>query len=127
MTPEDAKRLKGDPDGLLSYEYLANHIEECDDADLSVVVDNLIRVDINGQFAASAARYLNAIDPVRFADRIATLAAATIDKDREHRYLPDLLSGLYGADCHERAAELSKTDDNFRRIYKRLYPNPDSL
>lgn len=127
MTSEEAKRLKSDPDGLLSYEYLANHIEECEDADLRAVVDNLVQVDLNGQFTASAARYLNAIDSVRFAEHISNLAAATIDKDREHRYLPDLLSGLYGTDCHDRAEELSKTDNNFRRIYKRLYPNPDSL
>lgn len=127
MTSEDAKRLKGDPDGLLSYEYLANHIEECADDDLCAVVDNLMLVDINGQFTASAARYLNAIDSVRFAQQISSLAAATIDKDREHKYLPDLLSGLYGSDFHDRAEELSKSDNNFRRIYKRLFPNPDSL
>ncbi len=127
MTPEEAKRLKSDPDGLLSYEYIANHIEDCDPADLNDVIENLVTVDLNGQFTASAARYLNAIDAVRFADAVARLAAATIDKDREHRYLPDLLTGVYGPDCHSRADELSKSDNNFRRIYKRLFPNPDSL
>ena len=127
MTSEDSKRLKSDPDGLLSYEYLANHIETCDDADLNAVVDNLMNVDLNGQFTASAARYLSAIDPARYAQQIAALVANTIDKDREHRYLGDLIAGIYGPDYRLRADELSKTDNNFRRMYKRLFPNPDSL
>ena len=53
--------------------------------------------------------------------------AATIDKDREHRYLADILTGIYGPDYASHAAALSASDDNFRRIYKRLFPNPDSL
>ncbi len=48
--------------------------------------------------------------------------AGAIDKDREHKYLPDLLQGLYGADYEVRAKELIAADDNFRRIYKRLFP-----
>lgn len=127
MTSDDEKRLKSDPDGLLTYEYLANNIETCGAADLDAVVENLKRVDLNGQFTASAARYLNAIDPEAYAPAINALAAATIDKDREHRYLGNLVSSLYGEDYKERAAELSARDDNFRRIYKRLYPNPESL
>lgn len=31
MTQEDTKRLQNDPDGLLTYEYLANNIETCDE------------------------------------------------------------------------------------------------
>lgn len=127
MTSDDEKRLKSDPDGLLTYEYLANNIETCGAADLEAVVENLKRVDLNGQFTASAARYLNAIDPEAYASAINALTAATIDKDREHRYLGNLVSSLYGEDYKERAAELSARDDNFRRIYKRLYPNPESL
>ena len=127
MTSEDSKRLKSDPDGLLSYEYLANHIETCDDADLNAVIENLIRVDHNGQFSASAARYLSAIDSVRYAQQISALVASTIDKDREHRYLGDLIVALYGPDYRDHAEELSANDNNFRRMYKRLFPNPDSL
>ena len=127
MTSDDEKRLKSDPDGLLTYEYLANNIETCGAADLDAVVENLKRVDLNGQFTASAARYLNAIDPEAYATAINALTAATIDKDREHRYLGNLISSLYGEDYKEHAAELSARDDNFRRIYKRLYPNPESL
>ena len=47
---------------------------------------------------------------------------AAIAKDRDHVYLAYLASSLWGADYKERAAELSASDDNFRRIYKRLYP-----
>ncbi len=126
MTPEDLKNLKRDPDGLLTYEYIANHIDSCDD-DIDLLVDNIIEVDKPGQFTASAARYLHAIDPVAYSGAINRLVAATIDKDREHRYLPDILSALYGSDYHDRAAELSASDNNFRRIYKRIYPNPESL
>lgn len=72
---------------------------------------------------ASAARYLNAIDSEGYSPAIRRLVAATIDKDREHRYLPDLLQGLYGTDYKEHATELCASDDNFRRIYKRLFPS----
>ena len=81
-----------------------------------------IYVDLNGQFVVSTARYLCAIDSERYADSIDVLVKAAIEKDREHKYLGDLIAGIYGADYKERAAELSATDDNFRRIYKRLYP-----
>lgn len=127
MTTDDEKRLKSDPDGLLTYEYLANNIEICTGADLDAVVDNLKRVDLNGQFTASAARYLNALDSDANAAAIEALVAATIEKDREHRYLGSLLSSLYGEDYKDRAAELSAVDNNFRRMYKRLFPNPESL
>lgn len=126
MTPEDTKRLRKDPDGLLNYEYLANNIADIAE-DLPEIVENIRRIDRSGQFTASAARYLHAIDSDRFADTIRELVAATIDKDREHRYLPDILQGLYGPDCEARAAELSATDDNFRRIYKRLFPAHESF
>ena len=122
MTENDIKALRQDPDGLLSYEYLANHIGECVPADIDALIENMIHVDLTGQFLASAARYLFAIDAVGYDTPIRTLVAAAIDKDREHRYLPELMHGLYGADCLDRADELCGCDDNFRRIYKRLYP-----
>ncbi len=126
MTEIDAKRLAEDLDGLLSYEYMANNIDTCA-GDMSFLIDNLRRVDHNGQFTASAAKYLFAIDPVGYADAIRTLVAITIDKDREHRYLQSVLTTIYGDDCLSRADELSAADDNFRRIFKRLFPKPDSL
>ncbi len=121
MTEEIKKQLAGDPDGLLTYEYIANHIDTCQD-DIDFLVDNMINVDLSGQFVVSAARYLSAIDPVEFAPAISRLIASAIDKDRERRYIGDLLDSIYGSDYRERAAELSASDDNFRRIYKRLYP-----
>lgn len=122
MTEEDIKTLKHDPDGLQSYEYLANHIGECDPESIETIIDNMERVDLTGQFMASAARYLNAIDSEGYRPAVRRLVAATIDKDREHKYLPDLLQGLYGSDYEVNAKSLCATDDNFRRIYKRLFP-----
>lgn len=122
MTESDLKALRRDPDGLLTYEYLANHIGECGPEEIDALIDNMERVDLSGQFMASAARYLHAIDPAGYAPAIKTLVASAIDKDREHKYLPDLLQSLYGADYADRVAELCAADDNFRRIYKRLFP-----
>ncbi len=120
------KELAGDPDGLLTYEYIANHIGLCDDI-MNELVDNMILVDGSGQFVASAARYLHAIDHDRYDAPISRLVASAIEKDRERRYLPALIEGLYGADYAEHAAELSAKDDNFRRIYKRLNPAAESF
>lgn len=121
MEEETRKKLAADTDGLLSYEYIANHIDSVEE-DLPWLVDNMIGVDLTGQFVISAARYLYAIDPEAFATAIDKLVKAGIDKDREHRYLGDMLRQMYGDDYETRAAELSASDDNFRRIYKRLYP-----
>ena len=128
------KQLSKDETGLATYEYIANNIESID-ADLPELVANIINVDLNGQFVVSTARYLcaidserslggrrSSIDSERYADSIDVLVKAAIEKDREHKYLGDLIAGIYGADYKERAAELSATDDNFRRMYKRLYP-----
>lgn len=120
MTDEHKKHLLNDPDGLLTYEYIANHIGG-EEMDIDWLVDNMVKVDGKGQFTASAARYLTAIDPHAYAEAISKLIAATIDKDRDHAYLPSLIKGIWGPDFEQRAAELSATDDNFRRIYKRLY------
>ena len=122
MDEELKKRLSKDSDGLLTYEYIANHIGLCDDI-MDDVSANMIKVDASGQFVASAARYLAAIDSCAYAPQISSLIAAAIDKDRERRYLPDLIAGIWGADYAEKAEELSKADDNFRRIYKRLHPS----
>lgn len=115
------KSLSKDPDGLLTYEYIANNIDTCfciiDD-----LIDNMINVDSNGQFLVSAARYLNAIDKEQYAAAISRLIAAAIEKDRERRYIGDLLQGIWGKDYTERIEHLNATDNNFRRIYKRLFP-----
>ena len=122
MKAEELDKLKKeDKDGLLTYEYIANNVGECD-ADLPALCQLLCEVDLTGQFTASAARFLNAIDAERYADTVHRLVASTIDRDRERAYLGDLIRNLYGADYHARARELSATDNNFRRMYKRLFP-----
>lgn len=118
---QDLKReLSNDPDGLLTYEYIANHIGECDNI-MDDLADNMVLVDSTGQFLVSAARYLYAIDPEKYSAPISKLIANAIEKDRERRYIGDLLQAIWGADFMEHAEELSAADDNFRRIYKRLY------
>jgi len=120
MNEELKKKLSKDPNGLLTYEYIANNIDAIEGV-LDELIDNMIIVDKTGQFVVSTARYLHAIDASKYAVAIDRLVKAAIDKDREHNYLGDLIAGLWGADYMENADELSKSDDNFRRIYKRLY------
>ena len=115
------KRLAKDPNGLETYEYIANNMGNIDDI-LPQLVDNIIDVDRTGQFVVSTARYLHAIDAERYAHSIDMLVKAAIVKDREHVYLGSLASSIYGADYKDRAQELCASDDNFRRIFKRLYP-----
>ena len=113
--------LENDSNGLLTYEYIANNMGSIDE-DMSVLVDNMILKDRTGQFVVSTARYLNAIDREKYAASIDLLVKAAIAKDRDHVYLGTLASSLWGPDYKEHAEQLSETDDNFRRIYKRLYP-----
>ena len=115
------KILETDTNGLLTYEYIANNMGNIDE-DMSTLVDNMILKDRTGQFVVSTARSLHAIDREKYATSIDLLVKAAIAKDRDHVYLAYLASSLWGADYKERAAELSASDDNFRRIYKRLYP-----
>ena len=121
MNEDLKKKLSRDSNGLLTYEYIDNNIDNVDEI-MPELVQNMINVDSTGQFVASTARYLHAIDAEKYADSIDTLVKAAIDKDRERCYLPDLIAALWGADYKEHAEELSASDDNFRRIYKRLYP-----
>ena len=115
------KKLQSDPNGLLTYEYIANNIYDIDEV-INELVENIISVDRSGQFVVSTARYLNAIDKEKFATPIDMLIKAAIAKDREHVYLSDLATSIWGQDYNEHADELQASDDNFRRIYKRLYP-----
>ena len=121
MDEATLKKLKRDEDGLATYEYIANNIGHCDDV-MPDLVDNIISVDRTGQFLVSTARYLAVINKVKYADSIDRLVKAAIEKDREHKYIPDLLSSIWGEDYESRVDELNASDDNFRRIYKRVYP-----
>lgn len=121
MDAETKKKLAKDTDGLLTYEYIANHIDG-DSQMMDELVDNMITVDRTGQFTVSAARYLSAVGSKLYAKQISRLVAAAIDKDREHRYIADLLPSIWGNDYAARAEVLIESDNNFRRIFKRLYP-----
>lgn len=127
MTKEEIDELKkSDADGLRIYEYIANSIGQGDDTDLQPLAEALRDVDITGQFTASAARFINAIDAVRYADVVRLLVAATIDRDRDRAFLGDLMQSIYGPDHMDRARELCESDNNFRRMYKRLH-NSDPM
>ena len=123
MDDELKKRLEKDDSGLLTYEYIANNINNANfQQEVDELVDNIISVDKTGQFAVSSARYLNAIDKETFAPQIDRLIKAAIVADRERAYLGVLAASIWGDDYKERATTLITSDDNFRRIYKRLYP-----
>lgn len=109
--------------GMAVYEYVVDHAEG-DIENMSEVIERLRQTDISGQFFASTARYLAAVDAERFARWIPTLIEGAIERDRERRYIGSLLEAIWGADYRDRAEELSAADDNFRRIYKRLFPAP---
>ena len=120
MDKELKNKLSKDNNGLLTYEYIANNMGSIDDI-MPELVQNIIDVDLNGQFVVSTARYLNAIDKEKYKTEIDSLVKAAIEKDRERKYLGDLLADLWGSDYKEHAEELMSRSDNFRRIYKRLY------
>ncbi len=122
---EVLKHLSGDQDGMATYDYIVNNVDTCT-ADMDDLVANLRRVDICGQFLASTARFLSAVDSDKFKPWITPLIEGAIEKDRERRYIGSLLQAIWGKDYMERADELKASDDNFRRIFKRIYPG-DSL
>lgn len=121
MVDEVLKKLKKDEDGLNTYEFIANNIGNCDDI-MPELIDNIIKVDRTGQFVVSTARYLTAIDRIKYAECISKLIDASIEKDRDRKYIPGLLSSIWGEDYMDHTEELSSQDNNFRRIYKRVYP-----
>lgn len=122
MNNDLKKILSSDTDGLLTYEYIANHMGACDN-DMPALADNIIRVDLSGQITVSAALYLHATGPDKYKEIIDKLIAASLQKDRERKYIGDLLSGIWGEDYKSRVEELKQQSDNFRRIYKRVYAN----
>ena len=78
------KTLGKDPDGMAVYEYIVNHSDSCD-AEMPQLIDMLCRADASGQFLASSARYLHAIDGEKFRPWVGRLIECAIDKDRERR------------------------------------------
>lgn len=118
---EALKNLENDPDGMATYDYIVNNVETCAEC-MPVLIDSLLRADASGQFLASSARFLAAVDRETFEPWLAPLIDGAIDKDRERRYIGSLLEALWGADYQQHAEELREKDDNFRRIYKRIFP-----
>lgn len=118
---DDLKNLENDADGMATYDYIVNHVDTCLDM-MPALIENLRKADLSGQFLASSARFLAAVDREAFGPWLAPLIEGAIEKDRERRYIGSLLEALWGADYHERAEELKENDDNFRRIYKRVFP-----
>lgn len=121
MDSEIIKKLNKEESGLAVYEYIANNIDNLSDKDIKELIELMVRVDRNGQFAVSTARYLHAIEGDKYNDYVDILVKAAIEKDRERKYIIDLLAAFWGADYMEHVAELNASDDNFRRIYKRIY------
>lgn len=117
---DNLKKLTNDPDGLATYEYIVNHVYDCM-GEMEFLTENLKRSDASGQFLASTARFLAAIDREAFSQYIPLLIEGAIYKDRERKYIGSLLEAIWGSDYMERAEELQLSDDNFRRIYKRIY------
>lgn len=115
------KNLENDADGMATYDYIVNHVDSCREC-MPALIDIMLRADRTGQFLASSARFLSAVDRETFEPWLTPLIEGAIEKDRERKYIGSLLEALWGPDYHERADQLRETDDNFRRIYKRIFP-----
>ena len=102
------------------YEYIVNNVETCRDRLDSLILE-LKQNDHTGQFLASSARFLAAVDKEAFGEYIPILIEAAIERDRERRYIGEL-KAIWGPDYRECADELRESDDVFRRLYKRVYP-----
>lgn len=113
-------------EGMAIYEYIVDNVDS-DSLVMGDMVLKLRRSDMTGQFLASTARFLAAIDRARFEQWIGPLVEGAIEKDRDRRYIGSLLEALWGADYMEHADELREKDDNFRRIYKRIYSSEDAM
>lgn len=118
----EAKRLQHavDDRGMEIYDYIVNNVPAIE-PELPDLIERLNECDISGQFLASTARFLSGVEPERFRDHVSRLIEFTISKDRERKYIGSLLAAIWGEDYLERAEELRDADDNFRRIYRRVY------
>lgn len=118
---ESNTAISSEGDGMAIYENIVNNVEDCHDRLDNLIMD-LKRADPSGQFLASTARFLAAVDRQRFNEFLPVLIEAAIERDRERRYIPQLLEAIWGKDYAERKEELRAEDDVFRRLYKRVYP-----
>lgn len=116
----DIKEVSKDTDGMMTYDFIVNNIPESI-SDMDFLVDNLIKKDQSGKYLASSAKFLAGLDKALYSRWINIMIEAAIQKDRERRYLGALLESVWGADYKEKAEIIKQEDDNFRRIYKRIY------
>lgn len=121
MNKDDFKDLEKDVTGLKTYEFLINNLFSLSDDNIISIIDKMSDIDNTGQYIASSARYLNAVDSNHFRDIVKKLVSIIIDKDREHRYIKDVMTAIYGEDYLEKSASYSD-DNNFRRLFKRIHP-----
>lgn len=119
MSVENIK--SADQAAMECYEQIVDNAET-EGFDIVNAVEKLKETDMSGQFLCSTARYLSAVDDEKYHKWIAPLVEAAIDKDRDRKYIGSLLQALWGEDYMNRSASLCETDNNFRRIYKRIFP-----
>lgn len=112
--------------GMELYEYIVDNADTLGD-ELDGIIMRLKGVDTSGQFLASTARYLAAVDRERFNPWLTPLIEGAIEKDRERRYIGSLLEAIWGSDYEEHCDELCQVDNNFRRIYKRIHSDEDPM
>lgn len=115
------KKLDKDETGMETYEYIVNHTDTCEEI-LPQLIEILNKTDSTGQFLASTARFLHAVDPEKFDSYLELLVDSTLHKDKEHKYIGSLLEALWGCNYQENAERLQRESDSFRRIYKRVFP-----
>lgn len=120
MNPSEYKQ-KLEDEALEVYQYIVDNCEHCAE-EMPKLIEKLHDVDMSGQFFASSARYLAAVNRENYEPWFAPLIEGAIEKDREHKYIGSLLTSIWGEDYEQRLEELKLNDDNFRRIYKRLHP-----
>lgn len=112
--------------GMSVYERIVDQAESLG-AGLKELIEELKQVDTTGQFLASTARYLSAVDREYFEPWLTPLIEAAIERDRERRYIGSLLEAIWGADYEQRVEELRASDNNFRRIYRRMHPELEAM
>ncbi len=117
---ENSNRNVAQDAGMTIYEEIVNSVDS-EGRSLDQMICDLKHADANGQFLCSAARFLAAVDREKYAEYLPVLIEGAIEKDRERRYLGQLLKAIWGDDYAERAEELCSSDDLFRRLHKRAF------
>lgn len=102
------------------YEQMVN-AESTSPETLPSLVEQLKECDDSGQYLCSGARYLHALNAAAYGPLVSYMVEAAIERDREHRYISQLLPAIWGDDFMENADKLRLADNNFRRIFKRIY------